>query len=120
MKLDFGTQMNGYIIDSAFTVAFDVDNDVISGNTVLYAKFNPAFIFDAAKGYNNGIDLAISVISEFENKKNHWEFIGDNLFRCKKCGYIADIQWLKEWKQKITDNMLPNFCPNCGERMYGK
>lgn len=48
------------------------------------------------KGYNNGIDLAISVISEFENKKNHWEFIGDNLFRCKKCGYIADIQWLKE------------------------
>lgn len=70
------------------------------------------------KGYNNGIDLAISVISEFENKKNHWEFIGDNLFRCKKCGYIADIQWLKEWKQKITDNVLPNFCPNCGERMY--
>ena len=69
------------------------------------------------KGYNDGIDLAISIISEFENKKNYWEFVGDNLFRCKKCGYIVDGQWLKNWKQKTTDNVFPDYCPNCGERM---
>ena len=50
-------------------------------------------------------------------KLSEWKFIGDNLFRCNACGYIADTKWLEDWKQKTTDPIFPKFCPNCAAMM---
>ena len=58
----------------------------------------------------NALLIAIPKLSE-------WKFVGDNLFKCNVCGYIADAKWLEDWKQKTTDTIFPNFCPNCGAKM---
>lgn len=58
----------------------------------------------------NALLIAIPKLSE-------WKFVGDNLFKCNACGYIADAKWLEDWKQKTTDTIFPNFCPNCGAKM---
>ena len=58
----------------------------------------------------NALLIAIPKLSE-------WKFIGDNLFKCNACGYIANTKWLEDWKQKTTDTIFPNFCPNCGAKM---
>ena len=46
-----------------------------------------------------------------------WEFIGENLFMCTKCGYIADANYLEKWKAHTFDSNFPDFCPNCGADM---
>lgn len=67
------------------------------------------------KGYNDGIDLAISVISEFpsaepERKKGNW-IVKEEDWRkqlewdeCSECGFTTTKQY--------------NFCPNCGADMW--
>ena len=72
------------------------------------------------KGYNDGIDLAISVITEFpsaepERKKGEWIYEGKRgrfpACKCSICGYYENADWA----------MLQgaNFCPNCGADMRG-
>lgn len=64
------------------------------------------------KGYNDGIDLAISVIAEFpsvesEQKKGRWKITsikGETWGVCSNCNF----------KQKAGEL---NFCPNCGADM---
>ena len=81
------------------------------------------------KGYNDGIDLAISVIANFpsaepERKKGEWllyESRSDiydlegvctwgKAYRCSECGFI---HWV------IEDFGIYSFCPNCGADMRG-
>ena len=68
------------------------------------------------KGYNDGIDLAISVIAEFpstepERKKGEWidvtERIGFPECKCSVCQSKSGSIWM-------------NFCPNCGADMRGE
>ena len=56
MKFDFGTQVNGYIIDSAFTVAFDPQFDelVLASKEATYAGVKEAGV-DARLGEIGGI-----------------------------------------------------------------
>ena len=74
------------------------------------------------KGYNDGIDLAISVIAEFpsvepERKTGKW--IGEwdtywygepivDIWRCSVCDKVFD-----EWEEKPDWK----YCPNCGAKM---
>lgn len=46
-----------------------------------------------------------------------WDFIGDNLFMCTACSYIANADWLRDWKQYTYDNEFPKACPKCGASM---
>ena len=46
-----------------------------------------------------------------------WEFIGENLFWCKNCGYIADADYLRNWKAHTSDAEFPTACPKCGADM---
>ena len=60
------------------------------------------------KGYNDGIDLAISVLAtsssaEPEQKTGKWINCGCAL-KCSECGHLMS------WDVR-------NFCPNCGARM---
>lgn len=67
------------------------------------------------KGYNDGIDLAISVIAKFpsaepERKKGNW-IVKEEDWRkqlewdeCSECGFVTTKQY--------------NFCPNCGADMW--
>ena len=72
------------------------------------------------KGYNDGIDLAISVIAEFpsvepERKKGEWIYEGKRgrfpACKCSICGHYENADWA----------MLQgvNYCPNCGADMRG-
>ena len=56
MKFDFGTQVNGYIIDCAFTVAFDPQFDelVLASKEATYAGIKEAGV-DARLGEIGGI-----------------------------------------------------------------
>lgn len=73
------------------------------------------------KGYNDGIDLAISVIAEFpsvelERKKGEWVYDGKRgrfpACKCSICGHYENADWA----------MLQgvNFCPHCGVEMKGE
>ena len=63
------------------------------------------------------IDMAIEALKE--QKQGKWEFVGDNCFMCKTCGYVADANWLREWRTHTDDSEYPTACPNCGARMRG-
>lgn len=81
-------------------------------------KVHPVSVFSSdeseVKGYNDGIDLAISVIAEFlsiepEQKTGHW-IDTDNYYqrwKCSECGCH-------------TRDAEPNYCPNCGADMRGE
>ena len=76
------------------------------------------------KGYNDGIDLAISVITKFqsaepERKKGEWNFIGDNMFKCTCCGVLYTTHQLNILRNYETDPYVPYFCPNCGTDLRG-
>lgn len=49
--------------------------------------------------------------------RGEWEFIGENLFMCTKCSYIADADYLRKWSMHTFDSEFPDFCPNCGADM---
>ena len=55
-----------------------------------------------------------------ERPHGKWEFIGDNLFRCTACGYIADADYLRKWKQYTYDDEYPTACLKCGADMRVK
>jgi rubrerythrin len=46
-------------------------------------------------------------------KKEKWEFVGDNCFKCSKCGEVYTIDQFNY----IIDNKFPKGCPNCGADM---
>ena len=72
------------------------------------------------KGYNDGIDLAISVISGFpfaepERKTGRWVLWNgpwSEYVKCTACGEMYDQDDLY-----IGGNDYPKFCPNCGAKM---
>lgn len=72
------------------------------------------------KGYNDGIDLAISVIAEFpsvepERKKGHWVPVTNRRggFECDQChNYSPSYQ--------NGNDYLSYYCPYCGADMRGE
>lgn len=71
------------------------------------------------KGYNDGIDLAISVIAKFpstEQKKGKWVYDGIRgrfpACKCSICGHYENADWA------ILQGA--NFCPHCGADMRGE
>lgn len=55
-----------------------------------------------------------------EPKQGKWEFVGDNLYMCTVCGYVANANWLREWAQHTFDYVFPTACPKCGADMRVK
>ena len=56
---------------------------------------------------------------KYEERRPHgeWEFIGENLFKCTNCGYIADADYLRKWKVHTYDAEFPTACLKCGADM---
>ncbi len=52
-----------------------------------------------------------------EEKLGTWDFVGDNLYQCSKCGYVATSDWLHKWQSFTSDPYFPKACPNCGVKM---
>ena len=52
-------------------------------------------------------------------KKGHWNFVGDNLFKCTCCGKMYTTQQLNGLRVYDKDPYCPFFCPNCGADMRG-
>jgi hypothetical protein len=50
-------------------------------------------------------------------KKGHWNFVGDNLFKCTCCGKMYTTQQLNGLRVYDKDPYCPFFCPNCGADM---
>ena len=83
------------------------------------------------KGYNDGIDLAISVIAEFpsaepERKKGKWIEIygyatpgGDPVWKCSECGKGIHVYGIEapSYNRDYTDGHQWVACPNCGAEM---
>lgn len=65
------------------------------------------------------IDMAIEAL-ENERPKGHWDFAGDNMFRCTECGVLYTYKQLEHLKKHTTDSTFPNFCPTCGADMRGE
>lgn len=66
------------------------------------------------------IEKAIDEAPTVESRpQGAWEFIGNNLFKCTHCGYVADADYLRKWKVRTCDSEFPNSCLNCGARMGG-
>jgi len=84
------------------------------------------------KGYNDGIDLAISVIAEFpsiepERKKGKWidEKINSYTSRtyCSECGSSAPFVYKSDdyyGNHAHGETVKTKFCPNCGAEMRGE
>ena len=53
-------------------------------------------------------------------KKGHWNFVGDNLFKCTCCGEMYTTQQLNGLRVYDKDPYCPFFCPNCGADMRGE
>ena len=51
-----------------------------------------------------------------EVESGDWSFIGNNLYACINCGYMAESYWLHKWQMKTTDSYFPDFCPKCGKK----
>ena len=70
------------------------------------------------KGYNNGIDLAISVIAEFpstepERKTGKWVYKTTDAYiqrTCSSCGWSERMYY----RNRNQDGLIRNYCPNCG------
>ena len=52
-----------------------------------------------------------------QKQHGEWEFIGENLFKCTNCGYIADANYLRKWKVHTHDAEFPTACLSCGADM---
>lgn len=55
-----------------------------------------------------------------ERPHGEWEFIGENLFKCTHCGYVADADYLRKWKVHSFDMKFPTACLKCGADMRDK
>ena len=67
-------------------------------------------------------ELAVGVIKDVPSaqKKGHWNFVGDNLFKCTCCGKMYTTQQLNGLRVYDKDPYCPFFCPNCGADMRGE
>lgn len=70
------------------------------------------------KGFNDGLELAISVLSVLpsvqpERKPGKWivDALADNIYRCSECGIDAPVEPTGGTEYKS------NYCPNCGAYM---
>lgn len=52
--------------------------------------------------------------------EGHWDFAGDNMFRCTECGVLYTYSQLERLKIHTTDSAFPNYCPRCGADMRGE
>ena len=74
------------------------------------------------KSFDEDYD-ALQILGDIEDfpteQRPHgeWEFIGDNLFKCTNCGYVADADYLRKWKVHTYDAEFPTACLNCGADM---
>ena len=66
--------------------------------------------------------IALEVIKDAPSaqKKGHWNFVGDNLFKCTCCGKMYTTQQLNGLRVYDKDPYCPFFCPNCGADMRGE
>lgn len=71
-------------------------------------------IYIEEKAYKRGYEDAKK---ELDRPHGEWEFIGDNLFKCTHCGYVADADYLRKWKVHTYDAEFPIACLNCGADM---
>jgi hypothetical protein len=53
-------------------------------------------------------------------KKGHWNFVGDNLFKCTCCEEMYTTQQLNGLRVYDKDPYCPFFCPHCGADMRGE
>jgi methionyl aminopeptidase len=88
MKLDFGTEVNGYIIDSAFTISFDpqFDNLLMASREATYAGIRAAGL-DARLGEIGGI--IEEVINSYEVTVNGKTVPGRVLLKISSSGSNA-------------------------------
>lgn len=72
------------------------------------------------KGYNDGIDLAVSVLSTLpfaqpEQKKGKW--INDKgLYKCSECNELW-VHWWAIVMEPVRMYKEMKYCPNCGAKM---
>ena len=67
------------------------------------------------KETQDALRMAIEALKDRPHGK--WEFVGDNLFKCTHCGYIANGDYLRDWKAYTYDAEFPTACPKCGADM---
>jgi len=55
-------------------------------------------------------------------RHGRWDIIEYEYFTCSECGYDFwnGCDCTAEAKEKLTNGVYPNYCPNCGARMDGK
>ena len=73
-------------------------------------------------GGSYAIDRAIEIIeavasAQPERNTGKWNFIGDQMFECTKCGTCYTQSQFHQMRVRITDSEFPKFCPNCGCQM---
>ena len=68
-----------------------------------------------AEEEKEAFDMAIEALKD--RPHGEWEFCGDNLFKCTHCGYIANGDYLRNWKAHTYDAEFPTSCLKCGADM---
>lgn len=55
-------------------------------------------------------------------RHGRWSIIEYEYFTCSECGYDFwnGCDCTAEAKEKLTNGVYPNYCPNCGAKMDGK
>ena len=71
------------------------------------------------KGFADGFEAGQRDVQP-ERKKGKWNFIGDQMFECTKCGTCYTQSQFHQMRVRITDSEFPNFCPNCGSYNGGE
>ena len=90
-------------------------NDLISRQDAIDAFFNATSDGDKA-------EFCVAVVKNIPSaqKKGHWNFVGDNLFKCTCCGEMYTTQQLNGLRVYDKDPYCPFFCPHCGADMRGE
>lgn len=89
--------------DAMYHEAFEVDSDLQKWDGGCWIRY---------KMFENVIDKIPSA-----QKKGHWNFVGDNLFKCTCCGEMYTTQQLNGLRVYDKDPYCPFFCPHCGADM---
>lgn len=84
-----------------------------------YARFGVSFTAEVLNEYS--ASEAENRIVEYEAKQNKskygtWVFVGDNMYKCDKCGELYTTEQFETLRNKTTDPYAPKFCPACGAR----
>ena len=93
--------------------------ETMTREEAIYLLKNTAWIAPSLEPVDEAITMATEAL-ENERPKGHWDFIGNNLFRCTECGVLYDYSQLEQLKIYITDSAFPSYCPKCGADMRGE